>query len=448
MDTNPDVEPYDTSSLSKVEKQNFRSIISHFSLYTFGAFGYALIYSALLSTHVYRYDPGFPNPQGFPVLAPTALVGIAALVGRFFNPIASVYVGHLSDHTQSKWGRRKPYMALAIFPLFIGFFLVYIPPVPSNSLWNAIYLMIVLIIFFLAFTGYMTPYLSLIAEITDSDAQRVRLSMLVAVANLFGNAAGLVISPLLIQKFGFSQMALCMGGTASLCLLFPLGIEEPKVVFEPALSGEVGFRKMFSVVIEDLDFRIFVISQMFMWIAINIFYLCNSYFVVGLLEKELGFAAVVNGFILIGACMGIILIPRLVAKYGKKKVLSRFLILAGINLCAGAIWPLWLKDQLTVSLLLILSFGISCAGLFVLPNAILAEIIDKSTQRTGQQRGGTYFGFQALVIAISSGISALITGFVLMVGKTALQPLGIQLAYIIAGIFAFASAASLLRNSR
>ena len=45
--------------------------------YMLGLFGMLLIYSALLTMLIYRYDPGIPNANELPFLVSSALVGTA-----------------------------------------------------------------------------------------------------------------------------------------------------------------------------------------------------------------------------------------------------------------------------------------------------------------------------------------------------------------------------------
>lgn len=80
------------------------------------------------------------------------------------------------------------------------------------------------------------------------------------------------------------------------------------------------------------------------------------------------------------------------------------------------------------------------SALLLLPNAILADIVDEDTKQTGTQRGAIYFGIQAMVITVSSGLATVLTGFILMLGKTPIQPLGVQLVYPVAGLFALGAA--------
>lgn len=406
-------------------------------LYLIGSFGYALLYTTLLNMHIYRYDPGDPNPYGWPILASSALVGVAALVGRLFNPLSSIVTGYLSDQSRSRWGRRRPFMAIALLPMLAGFVFVFTPPLPYVSSWNALYLALMLIVFFVSFSAYMTPYLALLPEIARNNEQRVKLSTLIAMFNLLGNAMGLIAAPWLVERVGFMNMALMLGAIAFVALITPLAIKEDPKLPSPK---HLPLWNSLQIIAQNPAFRPYIASQLPMWITINIIYLCSNYLVVALLHRQIGYGTVVNGAVLAGTILGFVPANLIVKRWGKKAALQIITIYLGCNLIAIGIWPLWARDNVALCLTLLTLFGMGLSGLFMLPNAMLADIIDEDTKQTKAQRGAIYFGIQAMVIAVSSGVASLLAGAILMLGKTPVQPLGTQLVYPVAGLFAFGAA--------
>jgi glycoside/pentoside/hexuronide:cation symporter, GPH family len=407
------------------------------ALYISGSFGSAALYTTLLVMHLYRYDPGQPNPYGWPVLATSALVGVAAMLSRFLSPISSLVVGHFSDQTRHPWGRRKPFMAIAILPMGVSFLLAFTPPIPYASPWNAVYLGVTLLVFFISFSTYMTPYLALINEMAKTQRQRMQLSTLIAILNLLGTALGLIAAPWLVGRFGFLNMALILGGPMVISLIAPLAIREDPYLIT---SKPLPFRSSLQSVLQNQAFRAYIFSQFQMWITINIIFVSSNYFVVALLDQEIGSSALINGAALGGAGSGFVLVNGLAKRWGKKATIQSALIGIGLGLLSVGIWPVWLRETQWLWMILIALFGVMLAALFILPNAILADIVDEDADRMGVQRAAIYFGTQAMVVSISSGLASLIAGATLMLGKTAIQPLGVQLVYPLAGLFALGSA--------
>ena len=78
--------------------------------------------------------------------------------------------------------------------------------------------------------------------------------------------------------------------------------------------------------------------------------------------------------------------------------------------------------------------GIFLASLFVLPNAVLADIVDYDEKRTGRRREAVYFGVQGVLYKISTALSALIITGLFVFGYSAANPLGVRLAGPVAGV--------------
>ncbi len=56
------------------------------------------------------------------------LVGVVIMAALIFDAFADPIIGELSDRTQSKWGRRLPWLYSAAIPLGIIWLLLWHPP--------------------------------------------------------------------------------------------------------------------------------------------------------------------------------------------------------------------------------------------------------------------------------------------------------------------------------
>src|SRR4030065_2897685 len=57
-----------------------------------------------------------------------ALAGTALLVGKFWDAVVDPFIGHFSDRTRSRWGRRRPYLLFFRIPFGVFFLLLFSYP--------------------------------------------------------------------------------------------------------------------------------------------------------------------------------------------------------------------------------------------------------------------------------------------------------------------------------
>ncbi len=53
---------------------------------------------------------------------------IAIFIGRSWDYINDPLVGHLSDRTRTRWGRRRPFLLFGAVPFGLAFFLMWLRP--------------------------------------------------------------------------------------------------------------------------------------------------------------------------------------------------------------------------------------------------------------------------------------------------------------------------------
>ena len=75
-------------------------------------------------------------------------------------------------------------------------------------------------------------------------------------------------------------------------------------------------------------------------------------------------------------------------------------------------------------------------GVFTLPNAIMADIIDYDALRTGMRREALYYSAQNVVEKWTNSLMFPLFSGLLLLGETAADPLGIRLMGPVAGVAA------------
>jgi len=89
---------------------------------------------------------------------------------------------------------------------------------------------------------------------------------------------------------------------------------------------------------------------------------------------------------------------------------------------------------LVQSLVFVALAGLPMVGVFTFPNAILADIIDYDSVRTGMRREALYYGAQNVIEKWTGSLMFPIFGVLLLLGETVDNPLGIRLMGPVAGV--------------
>ena len=102
---------------------------------------------------------------------PASHVGMALAAGLIVNAIFDPLVGSWSDHTQSRLGRRHPFMYASILPAALCFYAVFNPP-SFGEIGQLVWLAVMNTLLLQAMTLYHTPHLALGGELSNDYLER------------------------------------------------------------------------------------------------------------------------------------------------------------------------------------------------------------------------------------------------------------------------------------
>ncbi len=428
-------------------------------LYASGSLGANITFQAVAAWLIYFYAP--PEDADRSPFVGIAVVGAVLVVSRVIEAVDDPLIGFWSDVTRSRWGRRLPFIVAGTPLLAFGFFLLWTPPVDGESGWNALYLFVVLEVFFFANTLVGGPYDALLPEIASSSRERVSIS---AWKVLFGAAGAGVVFLLagpLIDAWGFAGMGITLAGITFVTRLLPVLGVRGHVRRETAPSSfnfsqavrETFANSQFLAFIP--AFVLFTTAQVMLtqWLPFYADVVLRDTTILLPLGVELTETGAKVAFLtalffvpLLGA---VPLASWFAARTSKRRAYGTAM------LACGLLFPLLFFSGFLPGLpklaqaLLLLALGIPLTGLFVFPNALLADIIDYDEQRTGERREAIYYGVQATLQKAGLGLAAGLFALILaLFGKSAEEPLGIRLIGPVAGICALGGYAVFVRGYR
>ena len=117
-------------------------------------------------------------------------VGLVLMILRAWEAFADPFLGDLSDNARTRWGRRRPFIAVGAILVACLYPLFWHMPIDWGEQAKAIYLVVVGILFFTAFAAWGMPYYGLQLELTSNYDERTRLSSFMAFFSKLSSFAG------------------------------------------------------------------------------------------------------------------------------------------------------------------------------------------------------------------------------------------------------------------
>jgi len=407
-------------------------------LYSLGYIGVSVVDRVMAGWVLYFYCPT-EGVRGEVQLIPPMAVGLIFLIGRGLDTFIDPGVAYFTDRCRSPRGRRMPFLLWGGLPLAASMTLLFFPPVRTGvSVWNGAYLVIMLSTFYFFFSFYVCPYLGLLPEIAHTPEERINMTSMQGVFMLLGTVIGMVVSPILIGKIGYGGMAVAMGALALVTFYAPvIGVDEKKYC-----AAEPSHMDVVRTIVETLRNRPFVIylfGNLTFWFGFNIISSCVPYYVTALLRQPKEASMIFYALALGVAFACIPVINLLTRKIGKRNtmIFSLFMfmvLLPTIYFFGDARIPV---DPMTFGYIVIGLVGLPLATLFIVPNALVADLTDYDAKLTGLRREAIYFGTQGLFLKIDLGVSTfLMTLMFKYFGNSVANPMGIRLTGIVGGFFA------------
>ncbi|MCA9555984.1 MAG: MFS transporter, partial [Myxococcales bacterium] len=187
---------------------------------------------------MYFYSP--PDGEGQVLLLP-ATIGAIRMAERIVGAVLEPLVGHLSDRTRTRFGRRRPWMALGLPALVVAFVALWFPPAAAGPDAGAVvvHLALALMVFYAAYTAVFAPYNALLPELARSSKDRVTFSMGMALFEVLANVAGSAGAAPLVGlgaatvagvafANGFQVLAVLSAALALVSVLPALTLREPR----------------------------------------------------------------------------------------------------------------------------------------------------------------------------------------------------------------------------
>lgn len=341
---------------------------------------------------------------------PPGAAGIGILIPKIWELIFDPLLGRWSDRLDTRWGRRRPLMAVGAIVFSIAFIMMFSPP--NLSSWQST-LAWVVVFYTLTSTGYSlftVPYTTLLAEVTNDPHTRTRIAAWRSAILALGFLLAGALAPWLVATKGGSHE-----GYAYMAILIAL------IAFGGMASAVIGtggapIKRMQSHVRSSSMLSPFR-NRAFSWLWLS--------FVIQMLSVALSTAMLPfyskywlgnNSATIPTLFLGLTALTIattwcwiwLAGRFGKYNSFLLATVLYGV-----ATASLWLAMYGSVGLwFAIVLFGISNAGQQLFCFAIIPDIVAQQRNQTGIEEEGAFIGLwiwgEKIGLALGAGLAGLI----------------------------------------
>lgn len=338
-------------------------------------------------------------------LAP-GLAAAAVFIGRSWDYLNDPIIGHFSDRTRSRWGRRRPFLLFGFLPFALAFALLWWKPPITAPLGLAFYYGLAYLFYDTAATFVYMPYYCLTPELTEDYDERTTLTSYRMVFSILGSLIAFILPLAIIgamrpenaDRIFKVGIGLALLSSLPLLLTFAGTRERPEnlALAQPKLGESL------RAAVKNRPFIFAAGLFLFTWTAVEIIQSMLLYFLKYYMHLEEQ-SDMIAGAIFITALVTLPFWERASRKWDK-----RITYIAGMVFLSGVLITLsFISSNISLVLVMILSAlaGIGVGAIHVLPWAIIPDAIEWDELNTGQRHEGMFYSLVVLFRKVASSIA-------------------------------------------
>jgi glycoside/pentoside/hexuronide:cation symporter, GPH family len=350
------------------------------------------------------------------------LAGTIILVGRIWDAVNDPLIGMLTDRTDTRWGRRRPYFLFGAIPFGVGFILMFSVPPLSSTTALALYYTFVFLIFNTVYTLINVPYAALTAELSQDYDERSslvgwRMSFSILASLVTGAAFKVVAEQIFAGWLGPPEQNVQTGYLMAAVLWAITMIMPPLLLFRSIREpGHAPVRdpirpiQTLKEVYANRPFRLGATIYFLTFSTTEMVLAVFVWFLVFYLQVPPGFESQVLATALLVALLSMPLIVRMMHRFGKRET---FIICMTFWIVVLAIISRVAPGEQQLILLAAMFAGVGLGAAHVVPWAMVADVVEEDEYRTGKRREGIYAGYLVFFRKLAGALSVFFVGWVL-----------------------------------
>jgi len=345
----------------------------------------------------------------------TAVAGLLLTISKLYDIVADVLIGGWSDRSQSKLGRRRPFLAVGAVVSAASFLMIFLPPQLGDKAL-ILYMAAALILYSTGYSMFNVPYMAIPTDISDDPQVRAKLfsfrTTFVAVGQLVAVSGA---AALIGQGDGGIGGYRTMGVALAVAILAAMlgsffgtakarwAPPQPKDELRVPLGQTLRMLWANKPLVWLISAKTLQYLSLASGIASNLLFKLNV-LKIGY-EGQAAFGLAAN--VMTALSMPVWL--KLSRKYGKRKC---YMAATGLYACTVLVWLVTGSDISMPMLLAIGAFtGSFSGGMIFMGLAMLSDTMAYDRQTTGMRREGLFASVYAIVEKSAFAIGALVVGW-------------------------------------
>jgi GPH family glycoside/pentoside/hexuronide:cation symporter len=350
------------------------------------------------------------------------LLSIAINIPRIWEALSDPIMGYISDNTQTRFGRRRPYIFVGAILSALFCILIWMPPRGFDKSMLFYFLLLVGILFYSSLTMFNIPFHALGLELSSDYHERTSIQ---AYKTFFANVCNILILPWVYKlcfykEFGSNEcegvrvVGIIVGVSILITGLIPAICSRER--YHVTDKSRISFMTALCVTFKNKNFLflmgivlmigigIFTVFPLMSYI--NIYYMCRG-------DKVAG-ANLTSYYQMVCGISGLLSIPLIVwfsKKYGKIATMigGLFIVLSSYLLSLILFIPEHPYLQLIIACLF--SPGLNVA--WILLGSMCADICDTDQLETGLRREAMFTAVYGWFFKLSVSVVMILTGVII-----------------------------------
>jgi GPH family glycoside/pentoside/hexuronide:cation symporter len=361
---------------------------------------------------------------------PPGKVSVGIFIALMFDAVCDPWIGYLSDHLRSRWGRRHPLMYAAGIPICLAYYFLWSPPeLSADAMFWYFVSMAILIRVLIAF--YEIPSTALVAELTQDYDQRTQF---MSYRLFFAWWGGLTMAVLVYLFFlpeklggleyraGWSHYGLA----ASIIMFVSIYVsaigthKHIPYLMQPGIRTQTGFaamRKEFIETLANRSFLVLFLSALFTAVAGGVATSLSVYFIRyfwELTSTQIGYLQLPY---FLSALVALFMAPIVSRRIGKKRaaiLITTFSVLISPMPYILRMYG-WFPENGSTALYPTLIAFLAIEVTFVIASgtliaAMIADVVEDSEVNTGRRSEGLFFAANSLAQKAVNGLGVMVAG--------------------------------------